>query len=106
MSAYELGTIHVGLQDHEQALNCLEEAYIERSGWMPYLAIDPRLAPLRGEARFQRLLRCVSNRSQDELLAQYAQEFSSVLGRTIQYVNVPPQIWETRLREARLPDHM
>jgi uncharacterized protein YbjT (DUF2867 family) len=40
-------------------------------------------------------------------MAQYAQEFSRVLGRTIQYVNVPPpQIWEVRLREARLPDHL
>ena len=39
-------------------------------------------------------------------MAQYAQEFSGVLGRTIQYVNVPPQIWEARLREARLPDHL
>jgi hypothetical protein len=39
-------------------------------------------------------------------MAQYAQDFSRVLGRTIQYVNVPPQIWETRLREARLPDHL
>ena len=28
------------------------------------------------------------------------------MGRTIRYVNVPPQIWETRLREARLPDHL
>jgi TolB-like protein/Tfp pilus assembly protein PilF len=69
VSAYELGTIHVGLQDHEQALNCLEKAYIERSGWMPYLATDPTLAPLRGEARFQRLLRCVSNRTQNALRA-------------------------------------
>ena len=63
VSAYELGVIHVGLQEPEQALDCLERAYIERSGWMPYLATDPTLAPLRGEARFQRLLRCVSNRS-------------------------------------------
>jgi uncharacterized protein YbjT (DUF2867 family) len=39
-------------------------------------------------------------------MAQYAQEFSRVLGRTIQYINVPPQIWETKLREARLPDHL
>lgn len=69
VSAYELGTIHVGLQDHEQAMNCLERAFIERSGWMPYLATDPTLAPLRSEARFQRLLRCVSNRSHKELRA-------------------------------------
>jgi hypothetical protein len=39
-------------------------------------------------------------------MAQYAQEFSSVLGRTIQYINVPPQIWEAKLREARLPEHL
>ena len=39
-------------------------------------------------------------------MAQYAQEFSTVLGRTIQYFNVPPQIWEARLREARLPEHL
>src|SRR5262252_3565025 len=39
-------------------------------------------------------------------MAQYAQEFSRVLGRAIQYVNVPPEIWEARLREARLPEHL
>jgi uncharacterized protein YbjT (DUF2867 family) len=39
-------------------------------------------------------------------MPQYAQEFSGVLGRTIQYVNVPPQIWEAKLREARLPEHL
>ena len=39
-------------------------------------------------------------------MTQYAQEFSGVLGRTIQYINVPPQIWEAKLREARLPEHL
>jgi len=39
-------------------------------------------------------------------MAQYAQEFSAVLGRTIQYVNVPPEIWEATLREARMPEHL
>jgi hypothetical protein len=28
------------------------------------------------------------------------------LGRTIQYINVPPQIWEAKLPEARLPEHL
>jgi len=27
-------------------------------------------------------------------------------GRTIQYVNVPPQVWESSPRETRLPDHL
>jgi len=39
-------------------------------------------------------------------IAQYAEAFSGVLGRTIQYFNVPPQIWEAKLREARLPEHL
>ena len=39
-------------------------------------------------------------------MTQYAQEFSSALGRTIKYVNVPPQIWEAKLREAQLPPHL
>ena len=39
-------------------------------------------------------------------MTQYAQEFSGVLGRTIRYVNVPPQIWEAKLPEARLPEHL
>jgi hypothetical protein len=39
-------------------------------------------------------------------MARYAQEFSSALGRTIQYVNVPPQIWEAKLHEAQLPAHL
>ncbi len=33
-------------------------------------------------------------------MAQIAQEFSGALGRPIQYVNVPPQVWETKLRES------
>ena len=39
-------------------------------------------------------------------MTQYAQEFSAVLGRTIQYVNVPPEIWEAKLHEAKLPAHL
>jgi uncharacterized protein YbjT (DUF2867 family) len=37
---------------------------------------------------------------------EFAQEFSGALGRTIQYVNVPPQIWEAKLHEAQLPAHL
>jgi hypothetical protein len=39
-------------------------------------------------------------------MTQYAQEFSSVLGRPIKYVNVPPEIWEAKLKEAQLPAHL
>jgi len=43
---------------------------------------------------------------QSMTMARYAQEFSRALGRTIQYVNVPPQIWEAKLHEAQLPAHL
>jgi uncharacterized protein YbjT (DUF2867 family) len=39
-------------------------------------------------------------------MAELAQEFSGALGRTIQYVNVPPQIWEAKLRELQQPAHL
>ena len=39
-------------------------------------------------------------------MAELAQEFSGALGRTIQYVNVPPQIWEAKLRELQQPSHL
>jgi uncharacterized protein YbjT (DUF2867 family) len=39
-------------------------------------------------------------------MTQYAQEISGALGRTIKYVNVPPEIWEAKLQEARLPAHL
>jgi hypothetical protein len=39
-------------------------------------------------------------------MGELAQEFSSALGRTIQYVNVPPQLWEAKLVEFRQPAHL
>src|SRR5262249_10350678 len=44
--------------------------------------------------------------AQSLTMTDYAREFSAVLGRTIHYVDVPPQIWEAKLREARLPEHL
>ena len=39
-------------------------------------------------------------------MTQFAQEFSGALGRTIKYVNVPPQIWEAKLQQAQLSAHL
>ena len=39
-------------------------------------------------------------------MTQYAQEFSGALGRSITYIDVPPQIWEAKLREGRLSEHL
>ncbi len=39
-------------------------------------------------------------------MTEYAAELSRALGRTIGYVNVPPQIWESNLKAAHLPAHL
>jgi uncharacterized protein YbjT (DUF2867 family) len=39
-------------------------------------------------------------------MAELAQEFSGALGRTIQYINVPPQTWEAKLQEFQQPAHL
>jgi uncharacterized protein YbjT (DUF2867 family) len=39
-------------------------------------------------------------------MVEIAQEFSGALGRPIQYVDVPPQIWEAKLQEAHVPAHV
>ena len=54
--AYEVALIHLALGEREQALGWLEHACARRSGWIAYLAVDPRLDVLRTEPRFRALL--------------------------------------------------
>lgn len=39
-------------------------------------------------------------------MTELAQEFSGALGRAVQYVDVPPQLWEAKLHEAGQPAHL
>jgi hypothetical protein len=55
--AYELGVIHEALGDHAPALEWLARAIEERSGWIAYLHVDPRLDALRADQRFLQLRR-------------------------------------------------
>ena len=55
-SAYHLALVRTALGDRQQALDQLERAYTDRDRWMLFLKVDPRLDPLRGEARFRDLL--------------------------------------------------
>src|SRR6185503_3635531 len=50
--SYYFALVHAGLGERDQALRYLERAYEERSTVLAYLLIDPRLAPLRDDARF------------------------------------------------------
>ncbi len=55
ISSYDIAVIHIGLGRKDQALEALEDAYQERSEWLRYVKVDPRLDPLRGDPRFEKL---------------------------------------------------
>lgn len=54
--SYDVALIHLGLGDRPAALDALTRACEERSHQMAFIKVDPRVDPLRGEARFVRLL--------------------------------------------------
>jgi Flp pilus assembly protein TadD len=59
VSSYESALVYAGLGERERSLRWLDRAFEEHSAWMLHLKVDPRLDPLRGEARFQALMRRV-----------------------------------------------
>jgi tetratricopeptide (TPR) repeat protein len=59
ISSYEIALIYCALGKTDEALESLEAAYRERSGWLPYLKVEPRVDPLRADRRFQDLLQRV-----------------------------------------------
>jgi TolB-like protein/Tfp pilus assembly protein PilF len=56
VSAVHFATVHVALGQLDEALQWLERAVEARSGWLVYLATEPRFDPLRDTARFAELL--------------------------------------------------
>ncbi|HET6796841.1 MAG TPA: tetratricopeptide repeat protein, partial [Gemmatimonadales bacterium] len=56
VSSYEIAAIYVGLGEKESAFQWLSRAYEERSGWLPYVNVEPRLKPLHSDPRFQELV--------------------------------------------------
>jgi serine/threonine protein kinase/Tfp pilus assembly protein PilF len=55
-----LAWIHMGLGDLDEAFRLLRAAHEKRSNWLAWLHPDPRFDPLRGDARFQELVRQVA----------------------------------------------
>jgi eukaryotic-like serine/threonine-protein kinase len=55
VSAVHFATIHTALGEEDRALEWLEKAEAARSGWLVYLATEPRFDALRGSERFQAL---------------------------------------------------
>jgi hypothetical protein len=57
VSPYDVATIYAGLDEKEQALDWLERAYEDRSGWLAWwLKSDPKFDILRSDSRFKNLL--------------------------------------------------
>jgi hypothetical protein len=52
---YEIGVIHAALGDADRAFAWLGRAVQERSGWVAYLRVDPRLDGLHADPRFDDL---------------------------------------------------
>ena len=50
-------TLYIGLGETDLALEWLERSYAERRGWLAYLKVSPIFDPLRGQPRFQTLVR-------------------------------------------------
>jgi TolB-like protein/Tfp pilus assembly protein PilF len=57
VSSYSVALIHIALGDVETGLDWLERASEERSPWVGYMRVDPRLDPVRSQPRFERLLK-------------------------------------------------
>jgi TolB-like protein/DNA-binding winged helix-turn-helix (wHTH) protein/Tfp pilus assembly protein PilF len=57
--SFHIAIIYAGLGQKDQAVVWLEKGYQERSTWMVWLKVDPRLDVLRSDPRFQDLLRRV-----------------------------------------------
>jgi len=50
--AFYRAVIHLGLDENDEAMAALQEAFQERSGWMALLGVEPELDRLRGDPRF------------------------------------------------------
>ena len=59
VNPFSVGLIHAGLGDLDQAFAWFDRAVEERSEWISLVAVDPRVDGLRGDPRFQALLRRV-----------------------------------------------
>ena len=57
-----IAAIHLQTGDKETALDFLEQSYARREFWMAHLRVEPRLDPLRGDPRFEDLVKRIESR--------------------------------------------
>ena len=56
ISPFDVATVYVGLNRHDEAFRALEEAYAGRAYGLVFLAVDPRFDPIRSDPRYLELL--------------------------------------------------
>lgn len=59
VSSYLFAELHTALGETDRAFKWLDKAYVERPPYLLFLRVEPTLDPLRGDARFELLLRRV-----------------------------------------------
>jgi len=59
VSPYAIATVYAGLGDRDEAFRWFDDALKERDRMMVQILVHPRLDPLRGDPRFERLLHTV-----------------------------------------------
>jgi len=57
---FSIALVHAGLGHRKLALDWLEKAYADRSEDLPMIRVDPAWMPLRGDPRYQSLLRRIN----------------------------------------------
>ncbi|HEU4640818.1 MAG TPA: protein kinase [Gemmatimonadaceae bacterium] len=57
VSPVALATLYLGLGDSARALDWIERAYEDRRGWVAYIRVNAMFDPVRGEPRFQAIVR-------------------------------------------------
>ena len=62
VSPYFVSVIHLGLGNHEAALDWLERAWEERDGWVQWLLVNPTVDRVRSQPRYEALLKRIGLR--------------------------------------------
>ncbi len=57
VSPYDIAIVHAGLGNTRLVFDWLESAFADRSAWMVFVGVDPRLEPYKDEPRFRELLK-------------------------------------------------
>jgi hypothetical protein len=97
VSPYGLALIETGIGNKDKAFMWLDRAYQERAGALPFVKVDPRLAPLRSDPRFHSLLRRLG-------LGSWAFPIDNRTPTSLTLA-FPPSLWARGMNHVNPEDH-